>query len=338
LAAAHLIFNVTTAAIAILIMDHMITAVSAISEFIGIAADNHTLKLAVFDSLFKIMGVVIFIPFVDKLVIFLQSRFKPSDVSETKSFDTVKYLNESVLGTSMTTMAAIRKETKHLYDNAFEIIIHGLNIKRSNILSDMPLEEVVKDLYSQSPVDIDDFYHRNIKGIYGEIIDFSTKAQSQMAHEEIEELYKIKLANRDIVEAVKDTKHLQKNLVKYAKSTNTHIKSEYDSMRKDLAELLRTINLISLSDQEDEILLLLSKAKIHTERYDIIANGKLDNLIRNRLISNEMATSLMNDSGYAYNISTNLIAMAEIIYVTDNSEMLIEEEDIKEILDQKDEQ
>jgi phosphate:Na+ symporter len=109
-------------------------------------------------------------------------------------------------------------------------------------------------------------------------------------------------------------------------------------MRKDLAELLRTINLISLSDQEDEILLLLSKAKIHTERYDIIANGKLDNLIRNRLISNEMATSLMNDSGYAYNISTNLIAMAEIIYVTDNSEMLIEEEDVKEILDQKDEQ
>jgi len=338
LAAAHLIFNVTTAAIAVLIMDQMITTVSSISDFIGIAPDNHTLKLAVFDSLFKIMGVVIFIPFVDKLVNFLQIRLKPSIVSEAKSFDTVKYLNDSVLETSMTAMAAIKKETKHLYDNAFEIITHGLNIKRSNILSRMPLEEVVKDLYSQSAVDIEDFYHHRIKGIYGEIIDFSTKAQSQMPAEDIEELYKIKLANRDIVEAVKDTKHLQKNLVKYCQSTNTHIKSEYDSMRKDLAELLRTINLISLSDQEDEILLLLSKAKIHTERYDIIANGKLDNLIRNRLISNEMATSLMNDSGYAYNISTNLITMAEIIYVTDNSEMIIEEEDVKEILDQKDEQ
>jgi phosphate:Na+ symporter len=338
LAAAHLIFNVTTAAIAILIMDQMITTVSAISDFIGIAPDNHTLKLAVFDSLFKIMGVVIFIPFVDKLVNFLQTRLKPSVSSETKSFDTVKYLNESVLETSMTTMIAIKKETQHLYDNAFEIITHGLNIKRSNILSDMPLEDVVKDLYSQSAIDIDDFYNRKIKGIYGEIIDFSTKAQSQMEPEEIEELYKIKLANRDIVEAVKDTKHLQKNLVKYSKSTNPHIKSEYDTMRKDLAELLRTISNVTMSDEEDEILLLLSKAKIHTERYDIIANGKLDNLIRNRLISNEMATSLMNDSGYAYNISTNLIAMAEIIYVSDNSEMLIEEEEVKEILDQKDEE
>ncbi len=338
LAAAHLIFNVTTAAIAILIMDQMITTVSAISDLIGIAPDNHTLKLAVFDSLFKIMGVVIFIPFVNKLVTFLQTRLKPSAMSETKSFDKAKYLNESVLGTSMTTMAAIRKETKHLYDNAFEIITHGLNIKRSNILSDMPLEEAVKDIYGQSAIDIDDFYNRRIKGIYGEIIDFSTKAQSQMAPDEIEELYKIKLANRDIVEAVKDTKHLQKNLVKYAKSTNPHIKFEYDSMRKDLAELLRTINKVTVSEEEDEILLLLSKAKVHTERYDIIANGKLDNLIRNRLISNEMATSLMNDSNYAYNISTNLIAMAEIIYVTNNSEMLIEEEEVKEILDQKDEE
>ena len=338
LAAAHLIFNVTTAAIAVLIMDQMITTVSAISDFIGIAPDNHTLKLAVFDSLFKIMGVIIFIPFVNKLVSFLQTRLKPSAVSEAKSFDRVKYLNDSVLETSMTAMAAIKKETKHLYDNAFEIITHGLNIKRSNLLSKMPLEEVVKDQYSQSAVDIDDFYQHRIKGIYGEIIDFSTKAQSQMAPEEIEELYKMKLANRDIVEAVKDTKHLQKNLVKYRKSSNAHIKSEYDTMRRDLAELLRTINMITMSDQEDEILLLLSKAKIHTERYDIISNGKLDNLIRNGLISNEMATSLMNDSGYAYSISTNLITMAEIIYVTDNSEMLMKEEDVTEIINKKDEE
>ena len=35
-----------------------------------------------------------------------------------------------------------------------------------------------------------------------------------MTQEDIQELYKFKLANRDIVEAVKDTQHLQKNLIK----------------------------------------------------------------------------------------------------------------------------
>jgi len=336
LAGAHFIFNLVTAAIAIVFMHQIIYAVDVISDLIAIAPDNYTLKLAVFDSLFKIMGVILFIPFIDKLVHFLNTALK-ADVSKSGSgSDSARYLNDSVLELPSTAMAAIVRETKHLYENAFEIIAHGLNIKRSSLISSMPLEEVVKDFYSDSAVDIDDFYNRKLKGIYGEIIDFSTKAQSQMAPEDIAVLYKIKLANRDIVEAVKDTKHLQKNLIKYAASTNEHIKAEYDTIRLDLAELLRNISTIATTDEEDVIFLLLAKAKIHTEKYDIIANGKLDNLIRNSLITNEMATSLMNDSAYAYDISKNLIAMAEVIFAPNNNEMIMNESDVDTMLNQKD--
>jgi phosphate:Na+ symporter len=149
--------------------------------------------------------------------------------------------------------------------------------------------------------------------------------------------------NRDIVEAVKDTKHLQKNMIKYLKSTNEHIKEQYNRIRIDLAELLRNINVVATTEAEDEILLLLSKAKVHTEKYDILANGTLDNLIREGLITNEMATSLMNDSAYAYDISKNLIAMAEITFADRssnfeslNEEMAMNADDIKEILEKKD--
>ena len=72
LAGAHLIFNVTTGLVAVFIMDGMITTVDMISSYIGIANDNYTLKLAVFDTLFKVMGVVLFVPFMNKLVEFLQ--------------------------------------------------------------------------------------------------------------------------------------------------------------------------------------------------------------------------------------------------------------------------
>jgi hypothetical protein len=47
-------------------------------------------------------------------------------------------------------------------------------------------------------------------------------------------------------------------------------------------------------NEEDVIMVLISKAKIHMERYDIITNGTLDRLIRKGLITNQMATSLMN--------------------------------------------
>ena len=342
LAGAHFIFNIVTALIAVLIMDHMIHAVSMISDAIGIASDNHTLRLAVFDTLFKVMGVIIFIPFVDKLVKFLEHTLKGKDVSKIESDETAHYLNDSVLETPTTAMAAIVRETKHLYTNAFEIITHGLNIKRENIISSIPLDKVVKDPYSTHAIDIDDFYQHRIKGIYGEIIDFSTKAQSQMSPKDIEILYSIKLANRDIVEAIKDTKHLQKNLIKYDKNPNTYIKEQYERIKIGLAELLRHIDHITKMTEEDEIILLLSKAKVHMQQYDIVANGTLDSLIRKNLISNEMATSLMNDSSYAYNISKNFIAMAEVIFIDASGdiknigeEMLLSDEDIELILQEE---
>lgn len=343
LAGAHLIFNVTTGLIAIIFMSQIMYSVDFVSNAVGIASDDYTLKLAVFHTIFNVIGVAVMVPFIGKLVVFLENTLKDKSAEETTSFDTAQYLNDSVLELSGTAMAAIVRETKHLYTNAFEIITHGLNLKRENIISDMPLEDVVKKAYSESAIDIDDFYNHRIKGIYGEIIDFSTKAQSQMAPEDIEALYKIKLANRDIVEAVKDTKHLQKNLVKYENNSNIHIQEQYNSIKIGLAELLRNIDLISKMTEEDEIIVLLSKAKVHMQRYDILANGTLDNLIRHDLISNEMATSLMNDSAYAYNISKNFIAMAEVIFIDSSSdikdiaeELIISNEDVDLILKEKD--
>ncbi len=341
LAGAHLIFNFTTGFIAIIFMSQIMWSVDYFSSIVGIANDDYTLKLAVFHTIFNIIGVLVMVPFIGKLVIFLERTLKDKDAQEVESYDTAQYLNDSVLEMPATAIAAIERETKHLYINAFEIITHGLNLKRSNIMSDMPLEKVVEDRFSKSRVDIDDFYNHRIKGIYGEIIDFATIAQSQMSPQEIDDLYSMKLACRDIVDAVKDTKHLQKNLVKYDKNLNKHITKEYDGIRVGLAELLRNIDKISKMNEYDEMLLLLSKVKIHMQRYDILSNGTLDNLIRNDLITNEMATSLMNDSAYAYEISKHLIAMTEIVFMKSsdemdalNEEMLMDDEDVSRIIKQ----
>ena len=333
LAGAHLIFNVTTGLIAIVFIQQIMFSVEFISNFVGIANDDYSLKLAVFHTIFNIIGVVVMIPFINKLVVFLERALKSKTQSEDGT-DNARYLNDSVLELPDTSMRAIVNETKHLYENAFEIIAHGLNVKRSNVKSNMKLSDVIADSYSDENVDIDNFYNRNIKGIYGEIIDFSTQAQSHMSPQSINSLYELKLANRDIVEAVKDTKHLQKNLVKYAKDSNEHIKQQYNKIRLDLTELLRDLNKIATSEEEDVVIVVLSKAKLHIEKYDIVANGTLDNLIRQGLITNEMATSLMNDSAYAYDISKNLIAMAEILFVK-NNDLLKDFDDTLE-LDQND--
>ena len=335
LATAHFIFNITTAVIAIVFIYQLADLVDRLAVMIGIGAENYTMKLSLFHTIFNVIGVLAVSPFIHLLVKFLNTLFIPKGSSKGKP----KYLDDAALALPSTALNAIIMETKHLYENAFDIIIHGLNLKKKNILSDMDLDEVVQDVYTHGSFDIDDFYNHWIKGIYSEIIDFSTKAQTHMPPPYIEELYKLKLASRDIVEAVKDTKHLQKNLLRYTNSSNPYIKEQYNDIRKGLAELLRTISTISKTEEEDVIILLLSKIKVHAKRYDVLTNGTLDKLIRKGLITKKMATSLMNDSDYAYTISQKLIAMAEILFIdirSDlkklNEEMSVSDEEVEELM------
>ena len=340
LAGAHFIFNLTTGFIAIFIMQDMINIVSYISDYLGIASDNYTLKLAVFDTVFKVMGVVLFVPLVGKLVVLLERLLKSKKYS-TKFDDAVegvKYLNDSVLELPDTALIAITKETKHLYDIAFKIIANGLLLKKKNILSSMPIDDVLNDEHALSDMDVNTEYALKVKEISGEILLFATKAQNTMSPENIEKIYKLKLANKHIVAAIKATKHIEKNIKYYTKSRNEYIKEQYNIIRKDLVKLLRMIDTIDVINDSEQIAMLISKAKLNVKKYDIITNGTADDLIRKGLISNQMAVSLMNDSSYAYEISKNLISMAQEMFSSQSEHdehLIIDEEEVEKIVTQK---
>ena len=324
LAVAHFIFNIITGLVAVAFIYQLTKLVDYLAQYVGIGIDDYTMKLALFHTIFNIVGVLLVSPFISLLVEFLNTLFIAKGMYKGKS----KYLDSSALVLPSTALVAIVMETKHLYANAFDIISRGMNLKKKNILSTMDLDAVIEDEYTYKAINIDDFYHHWVKSIYGEIIDFATKAQVSMATEYIQELYKLKLANRDIVEAIKDTKHLQKNMFKYTISKNKYIKEQYNNIRKGLIQLLRTIESIKDSNQDEEIVMLISKAKIESKRYEIISNGTLDRLIRRGLITNQMATSLMNDSDYAYSISQKLINMAEVLFIDINSDLRDFNEDL----------
>ena len=319
LAGAHFIFNVLNGLLAIFIIDYILMAVGGISDFLGIEKDNYPLRLAVFDTVFKVSGVILFLPFINKLVSFLYFIFQ--DKIKDAHFEHILFLNDSVLELPSTSLTAITNETKHLYDIAFKIIANGLILKQRNILSDMDLDSVINDEYIKEEVDVNREYLTRVKEISGAILDFATRAQISMNSDNIKKIFDAKLANRAIVSAIKATQHLCKNMKIYTKSKNDYIREEYNLIRKNLVELLRIINAISKAEKENDKKILLEKAKVYAEKNDVFANGSLDNLIRQELIPNEIATSLMNDSTYAYDISQNLIAMAEVLFMNKQKEI-----------------
>ena len=49
----------------------------------------------------------------------------------------------------------------------------------------------------------------------------------------------------------------------------------------------------------------------------MIKNGRIDKLIRTNAIETKVATSLINDSAFAYEISKKLIHVATILWIED---------------------
>lgn len=312
LAAAHLIFNMATALIAIAFIHQIGTGVNWIADKVGIAQDDYTLKLAVFHSVFNTIGIVVMMPFINQLVRFLMKIMPEKAVAAAVP----KYLNDANIELPDTAIEAVRKETVRLYDNAFRIIAHGLSLHRHDILSDRDLGEVVEETRKPIEIDLDAEYNATVKGLYSEIVHFISRAQVTMNEEQADELFALRAAGRDIVEAIKDTKHMHKNLTQYIRTDNADIRDEYNKIRMQLGEVLRRLNEASAETDDPSMILSIDALKVELDENDSTRNGMLESLIRHEKISPAMATSLMNDAAYAYDVAKNLVQMGEVLFAT----------------------
>ena len=319
LAGAHMIFNLTTGIIALVFIYPLADLVDFLAEYINIAADNYMLKLALFHSIFNVLGVIIMIPLIKSLEKLLYRIFKEKEITD---IEMPKYLNKAVLEYPMSALEAILNETKYLFKNAtFEIIAHGLNLHREDIKSDEKLKRIIKNSNEDLHADIDELYYKKVKTIYSKIIKYTTLIQVTFKSSPniIDNLARVKVANRKIVEIIKNTKTLQKNVTLYMNSDNEFIRKEYELLRKKVSKVLRETYLIRKDSDPDKHLRKLKKLKDDIEENSIFKDEHIDILIREKQISSGMASSLINDSDIVAGMIENLIEVAELLYGTTDS-------------------
>ncbi len=310
LAVAHLVFNVITALVAIAFLQPLLWCVDTIAAGTGIATDDYTLKLAVFHTLFNLIGLIIMAPFIKRLVGLLQ-RFV---IIPAAALDQPRYISKASIEIPATAVESVRKELIHLYENAYRLISHGLSLHRGTIASERDLAEAVADTRRVMPLEIDEYYEHYIKGLHSAIIEFISKAQAQRSSEHLSnELYALRQASLNIVEAVKAMKHLHKNLSRYVLSRDPNVRQLYNDIRVEIATVLRDIELIKDQGPDAETILSLDAVRLGLEEANRKLDATLDESIRRKRITAQMATSIMNDSGYAYNIGKNLVDLARTL-------------------------
>ncbi|TQR33056.1 Na/Pi-cotransporter [Campylobacter sp. MIT 99-7217] len=313
LAVANCIFNFGIAIIVIAIFPYFVDLINLISSLFGI--ENLALKTALFHTLFNLIAVILFSFFTSQIVALLDKIIKaPVDKNKDKPL----YLDANLVSFSDTALEALYKESEHLYNNAFAIIAHTLGFSRRDIKSDKSFAEILKNKkWFSKNINLDYLYQNRIKVLFEAIIDFSTKAQIYIEDEDKNhEIFRLKLGAKNISEATKDLKIIQANIKKYSNASNLYLAQEYDELRSNAAELLRSIEELRLSEDEKRALIIqnFDKAKEILRELDENSLKKTEKLIKENKITPTQGISLLNDTSFLAKMSSEIIEAVEIIF------------------------
>jgi phosphate:Na+ symporter len=311
LALAHLVFNVVTAGVALILISPLRIAVDWVSNAVGIAADDYALKLAVFHTIFNVIGVALMIPMTRRLILFLErtiSELSP-DVSRPR------YLNDAVGAFAATAETALRNEVGHLNDNAIELIAHGLNLQRHQLYTAPDIEAYVKSARRPTDFDIEEAYEQRIKVLYGAILDFvNTKSVDDMPSQTIERMYMLREAAEQMVSAVKEVKHMRANTSRYTARNHGEATKLYNTLRTELGRILVEIHKLDQEAPENRSSLWLEEERGRVKRDRKATNLLVQKLMRKGALSPAAATSFLNDASYAYRAMKDLLEAARIFY------------------------
>jgi phosphate:Na+ symporter len=311
LALAHLIFNIATGLIAIVFISQIAWFTNFVAEMMGIAYNN-TLKLALFHTIFNIIGILAVTPFVVVIVTYLNKLFH-----EKKETVEAKYINQDIVASPELSIEALEKEIEHLYKEGFKIISHALGIKPKSLKKSKDVTLLVQEHKDKKVIDVNECYLNIIKPLEVQITNFSIESSRNMSEDTLHRVNELRIATRDVVEAIKEIAHLKKNLDKFKNYSNDTIKHEYDNIKELIAYTLKNIDLISKNPDNKSIIKVLAQIKSEQMTMNILKNHMANKLITNNVDTTDVL-SLLNDSNYANNLIFKLCELVEYLYINKN--------------------
>ncbi len=318
LAWSHVIFNVGTAIIAIVMIDGFVWLVDGLADLLGMAPDNYLLKLALFHTLFNLTGVLLLWPFVTKMADLLTTRVADKPVTREQPL----YLTPAALSSGDTVRQAVTLEVGHLFDNSYGLIAQGIGLRRSVIESEESLTNAVQNTRRFMPLDLEGDYEQKVKNLHNAIVEFIGQAQQRdLPQAVIEPMYQLRRASLNAVQAVKAIKHMHKNLARYGVSEQAAVRQKYDMMRISLAKLLRALRRQMQAEKplpSEQMDAFFSHWQQQIDETSRQLQAGLDQDIRQRAMSAHIATSIMNDEVYWRSLANHLLLAMKLFNQAQN--------------------
>jgi len=233
----HLTFNVVTGIVAFLGLPGLVWCVKLFFDI----NSNSVMGLALFHSMFNILGVIIFLPFVGLLTRMLIMLYP-----DQKTILSV-YVNNTPTEVTDAAATALKKEVSHLFQECQLYILRLLKIDEKLVLDhDSPIEKNRKRKFN-----LDELYEK-IKLLHAEIFAFYSRLQTERLEEaETKELERAIYSSRNIMNSAKNFKGIRQNMDEFDNSENPYLNAQYKLFRKRLLEVYHDINRVLILESKE---------------------------------------------------------------------------------------
>ncbi|EIK54948.1 Na+/phosphate symporter [Stutzerimonas stutzeri TS44] len=314
LALAHVLFNALTALVALALL----LPATALVQEVGLGG-NALLQLALFHTLFNGLGVLLFWPWQARLaallIRLLPDRVEPTVLitelaqpAEPQQRTRARYLNARALDSADAATSAVAQELQHMTRLSLEVICHALFLPVDQLMHQGRIDEALLAAPPEpGALDAEQLYQRHIKGVYADLLSFMGRLEVPLDEQRQAFWLSCQIAALQLVDAVKDAKHLQKNLGHYLREDASTVRRAYVELRRHLLEALREIRALTHSELPEE--LWRDRLQWLDERaaeFDGAFRKRLFVAVRSRDLDGLQTSSLMNDLGYASRIIQSL--------------------------------
>lgn len=308
LAASHVIFNVVTALVALLLLQPLMSLVEWVAQGLGWHEQQYTLRLALFHTLFNLIGIAVMLPWVPRLSSLLSNYFQPPErppLDSEQAEPKAEFLLPSALATADTSLQALEQQYQSLLTQALEAMAQGLMLNLDQRHDAQSLQAwLAQPLVADDYQSLAQLYSHRLKPVQAQMLEFAWQSPEGFNEAQDARLQELLSASRTLVEAVKNAKHLQKNLWRL----NDHVNTEIAQFYRDLRWLLNRslLQVLAYQQQPEELSQTLTQLDHLYQQEARVFMARWQQALRNKTIDSLNASSLLNDLNYCHDLIYSL--------------------------------
>jgi phosphate:Na+ symporter len=237
LAAGNVIFNLFLVVFATLLMDPLISLVNSLTR-----EQNSLVALVLFQSLINLGGIIIFFPFLEKFVAFLETKFTMGKQIATIFISSgEKPMKEK--------LSQLEKETMLFIYRVAQTNLEAFHIEEQLVDADKSI--AAKALKKNRQYRTYNEKYENVKQAEGEILSFYTRLLKQKpADDELVRLDQLIASVRNAMYSAKGIKDLKKDRRELRESSEDIKYEQYVSFKNDVADFYRQFNdVLKITDE-----------------------------------------------------------------------------------------